>query len=263
MRTCKRFRLFLYTSLLTCTCFAQDRSSSVAYSSSVVTNKAWERSVVMRHEPTGTIYNDKDTIGSGAAIRAADIAADEAAGIAEAAHDNMTNQVKRLEDASASASTNALALALVIRPETDRTNLTYYVVQTESDGMIDVQWVWCNWSIAFPPNRFVVYQTFGQCSTNKFEWDEWATVTNLTVNGRTWNGCHKGHVTRPSWAQGRSCLDLPNDRIGGPSGFDFGDCTVTVGGQTPFTGFVTNHISNEVLYFDQGFCKENPEESTP
>lgn len=273
MRICKRFRLFLYMSLLTCTrfwlfvymslltciCFAQDRSSSVAYNSNVITNRGWERSVVMRHESTGTIYNDKRTIGSGAELRAADVAADAAADIAEAAHDSMTNQVKRLDDAAATASTNALALALVVRPETDRTNLTFYVVKTETDGYTDTQWIWCNWAIDFPPNRFVVYQTFGQCTTNKFTWSDWSQTTNITVNGRTWNGCHKGTVLRPTWAQGGSCLDLPNDRLGGPSGFDFGDLTLTVGGRTPFTGFVTNSVTGEVLYFDQGFNKGNPE----
>ena len=236
-----------------------DRSSSVAYNSNVITNRAWKRDVVMRHEPSGEIYNDQGKVGSASEVAAANEVADSAADVASAAHDSMTNAVRRLDEAGASASTNALAIALVVRPETTRTNLTFFVVKTESNGIVDTQWVWCNWAIDFPPNRFLVYQTFGQCSTNKFEWDEWTTVTNLTVNGRTWNGCHKGHVTRPAWAQSKSCLDLPNDRLGGPSGFDFGDLTLTVGWRTPFTGFVTNNVSGEVLYFDQGFNKGNPE----
>ena len=36
--------------------------------------------------------------------------------------------------------------------------------------------------------------------------------------------------------------------------------SVTVGGRTPYTGFVTNNLTGEVLYFDQGFNKGNPEE---
>lgn len=259
MRICKRFRLFLYMSLLTCICFAQDRSSSVAYNSNVITNRAWKRDVVMRHEPTGEIYNDSGKVGSAAELAAADEAAESAADIAGAAHDSMTNQAERLVVASASASTNALALALVVRPEMSRTNLTFYVVKTETDGVTDRQWVWCNWAIDFPPNRFVVYQTFGQCVTNKFAWTDWSVSTNITVNGRTWKGCHEGTVTRPTWAQSKSCLDLPNDTLGGPAGFDFGDLTLTVGGRVPFTGFVTNNLSGEVLYFDQGFNKGNPE----
>lgn len=237
-----------------------DRASSVAYNSNVITNRAWERNVVMRHEPTGTIFNDKRTVGSGAELYAAGVAADNAAEIAESARESMTDQIARLDSAAGSASTNALALALVVRPETDRTNLTFYVVQTVTDGYTDTQWVWCNWAIDFPPNRFVVYQTFGQCATNKFNWADWSQTTNLTVNGRTWNGCHKGTVVRPTWARGGSCLDLPNDRLGGPSGFDFGDCTITVAGRTPYTGFVTNNVTGEVIYFDQGINKGYPEE---
>ena len=238
---------------------AQDRSAGIVYNSTVVTNNAWRRDVVMRHEPTGDIFNDQGKVGSASEVAAANVAADNAADIAGEAHDSMTNQVRRLDEAAASASTNALALALVVRPETSRTNLTFYVVQTTTDGYTDTQWVWCNWSIDFPPSRFVVYQTFGRCATNKFTWADWGAITNVTVNGRTWYGCHKGTVTRPDWARGESCLDLPNDRLGGPQGFDFGDLTVTVGGRTPFTGFVTNNITGEVLYFDQGFYKGNPE----
>ena len=257
---CKRILLFLCISLLLCKGFAQDRSSSVVYNSTVVTNNAWKRDVVMRHEPTGEIYNDRGMVGSAAQVSAANEAADGAASMAEAANDSMTNQMRRLEAAAASTASNSLAIALVVRPETTRTNLTFYVVQTTTDGYTDTQWVWCNWSIDFPPNRFVVYQTFGQCATNKFNWSNWSETTNVTVNGRTWYGCHKGTVTRPEWARNGSCLDLPNDRLGGPQGFDFGDLTITVGGRTPVTGFVTNGITGEVLYFDQGFNKGNPVE---
>lgn len=246
--------------LLPFAAFAQDRAAGVVYNSTVVTNAAWRRDAVMRHEPTGEIYNDHGRVGSAAEVAAANEAADGAASMAEAANDSMTNQMRRLEQAAASTSMNALALALVVRPETSRTNLTLYVVQTTTDGYTDTQWVWCNWSVDYPPNRFVVYQTFGQCATNKFTWADWSATTNVTVNGRTWYGCHKGTVTRPEWARGESCLDLPNDRLGGPQGFDFGDLTVTVGGRTPFTGFVTNNITGEVLYFDQGFNKGNPVE---
>ena len=217
--------------LLPLAAFAQDRAAGIVYNSTVVTNAAWRRDVVMRHEPTGEIYNDQGRVGSAAEVAAANTAADGAAEMAEAAHDSMTNQVHRLD-----------------------------VVQTATDGVTDTQWVWCNWAVDFPPNRFVVYRGFGQCATNKFSWTDWGSVTNVTVNGRTWYGCHRGTVTRPDWARGESCLDLPNDRLGGPSGFDFGDLTVTVGGRVPFTGFVTNNISGEVLYFDQGFNKGSPTE---
>lgn len=235
-------------------------STNRVFSSEIVEERAWRRDVVMRHEPTGKIYNDQEAVGSAAEVRAADAVAESAADMADEAHTSMTNEIRRMEGAAAGASTNALALALVVRPETSRTNLTFYVVQTETSGAVDTQWVWCNWDLAMAPNRFVVYQTFGRCSTNKFNWTDWTAKTNVTVNGRTWSGCRKGTVARPEWARNGSCLDLPNDRLGGAGGFDFGDLTITVGGRTPFTGFVTNDVTHEVMYFDQGFYKGNPEE---
>jgi hypothetical protein len=255
-------RILLSAILLPAVALAQlgaDRSSSVAYNSNVITNRAWRRDVVMRHEPSGEIFNDRGMVGSAAEVAAANVVADGAAEVAEGANAAMTNELRRLDEAAAGAATNALALALVVRPETSRTNLTFFVVKTETDGYTDTQFVWCNWDLALAPNRFVVYQTFGRCSTNKFNWTDWTVKTNVTVNGRTWTGCRKGTVTRPDWARNGSCLDVRNDRLGGPSGFDFGDLTLTVGGRTPFTGFVTNSVTGEVLYFDQGFHKGNPE----
>ena len=243
-----------------CAQLGASATTNRVFTSDVVEERAWRRDAVMRHEPTGEIYNDRETVGSAAEVRAADAVADSAADMADGAHAAMTNEVRRLEESAASASTNALALALVVRPETSRTNLTFYVVQTTTDGVTDTQWVWCNWDLAMAPNRYVVYQTFGRCATNKFTWTDWTAKTNVTVNGRTWVGCRRGTVTRPDWAAGGSCLDLPNDRLGGPHGFDFGDLTITVGGRTPYTGFVTNGVTGEVLYFDQGINKGNPEE---
>ena len=187
-------------------------STNRVYTSETIEERAWRRDVVMRHEPTGEIYNDRDTVGSAAEVRAADAVAESAADMADAAHTALTNEVRRLEQAASGASTNALALALVVRPETTRTNLTFYVVQTTTDGYTDTQWVWCNWDLAMAPNRFVVYETFGRCATNKFNWTDWTVKTNVTVNGRTWTGCRKGTVTRPDWARNGSCLDVRNDR---------------------------------------------------
>ena len=243
-----------------CAQLGASATTNRVFTSETIEERAWRRDVVMRHEPTGEIFNDSRTVGSAEEVRAAEAAAESAADMADGAHTAMTNEVRRLDEAAAGASTNALALALVVRPETSRTNLTFYVVKTETSGTVDTQWVWCNWDLAMVPNRFVVYQTFGRCSTNKFNWTDWTAKTNVTVNGRTWVGCRRGTVTRPDWAAGGSCLDLPNDRLGGPHGFDFGDLTITVGGRTPYTGFVTNGVTGEVLYFDQGINKGNPEE---
>lgn len=45
----------------------------------------------------------------------------------------------------------------------------------------------------------------------------------------------------------------------GPSGFDFGDLLVTVGGDPAYTGIVSNGVTGAVLYFDNGFCKGTPQ----
>lgn len=243
--------------------FAQlgaDRSTVLTYNSTVITNKAWERKVVMVNDATGEIFNDDGQVGRKAQVDAANVAADNASELSDAAEASVQVQLDRLDAAASQTATNSIGLALVYPPETDRTNLTFYVVKTETDGITDTQWVWCNWDLSMSPSRFVVYETYGYCSTNKFTWTDWSVKTNITVNGVTWTGCKKGTVTRPEWARGKSCLDIRNDVLGGVNGFDFGDLTLTVSGATPFTGFVTNGITNEVLYFNQGFCMGTPPE---
>ena len=255
-------RLFLMAWIVAACCaFGQDRATgtNVVITSGTVEEPAWKRRVVMQ-SGTGEIMNDGGAVGSAAESAAAGEAADHAADISDAAHSAMTNAVRVLTDASADAATNAVALALVVMPETSRSNLTAYVVKTETDGVTDTQWVWYNRQIDLAPNRYVVYQTYDRAATNKVEWADWTATTNVTHNGRTWEGCHVCTVLRPIWAQGGACLDLPNDRLGGPSGFDFGDLLLTVGGDPAYTGIVSNGVTGAVLYFDNGFCKGSPTE---
>lgn len=228
------------------------------YTSAVVEEPAWKRQVVMK-DGAGRIFNDNNAVGNGAESAAAGEAAEHAAEIGEAAHTSMTNSLRELEEAQRHAATNAIAFALVIPPETTRTNLTSYVVKTETDGVTDTQWVWFNRKIDLAPNRYVVYETFDAAATNKVTWTDWTNAVTITHNGRTWQGCHVCTVTRPTWAQGAACLDLPNDKLGGPQGFDFGDLLITVAGRPAYTGFVTNGVTGAVLYFDNGFCKGSPQ----
>lgn len=234
-------------------------TTNIVITSETITEPAWKRQVVMQDGATGEIVNDSGAVGSAAESAAAGDAAERAAEIGDAANASMTNALRTLTVAQADAATNAIALALVVMPEMSRTNLTAYVVKTETAGAIDTQWVWYNRQIDLAPNRYVVYQTHDRAATNKAEWVEWQTTTNLTHNGRTWEGCHVCTVTRPTWAQGATCLDLPNDRLGGPSGFDFGDLLLTVGGVPAYTGIVSNGVTGAVLYFDNGFCKGTPQ----
>jgi len=260
------FVLILAASVLPFAASAQlgaTASTNRVYSSEVIEEPAWKRQVVMMTDE-GKIFNDSGAVGDGAESAAAGEAAERAAEIGEAARVSMTNSLRALVEAQGNAATNAIALALVVAPETSRTNLTAFVVKTESDGVIDTQWVWFNRKIDLAPNRFVVYQTFDYCSTNKVTWVNWTNAVTVTHNGRTWQGCHVCTVTRPTWAQNETCLDLPNETFGGPDGFDFGDLLLTQRGQPCYTGYVTNNVTGEVLYFDNGFCKGNPRtENTP
>ena len=222
-------------------------ATNIVITSETVYEPAWKRSVVMQ-DGEGMIFNDDGSVGSAA----------------ESAASGVSNALVSLNVAGATAATNAIALALVVMPETSRTNLTAYVVKTETTGIVDTQWVWYNRQIDLAPNRYVVYETHDRAATNKVTWIDWQTTHTVTHKGRTWQGCHKCTVTRPVWAQGESCLDLPNDKLGGPAGFDFGDILLTMGGAPLYTGFVTNGVTGAVLYFDNGFCKGSPtEETTP
>lgn len=234
-------------------------STNRIYTSEVVLSRAWKRQVVMQ-DGEGRIFNDSRAVGDAAESAAAGEVSERASEISDAANTSMTNSLRVLEEAKKNAATNSLAFALVIMPETSRTNLTSYVVKTETSGAVDTQYVWFNKQIDLEPNRFVVYQTHDRCATNKVTWIGWQSTTNVTYNGRTWEGCHVCTVTRPKWAVGKPCLSKPNDVLGGPRGFDFGDMTLTVGGEPLYTGFVTNGITGEVLYFDNGVNKGPPQE---
>lgn len=239
-------------------CIAQDRAgaaTNVVITSATIEEPAWKRRVVMKSNATGEILNDGGTVGSAAESAATGEAADAAAEISDAANAAMLDALSFLTDAAANAATNAIGIALVVAPETSRTNLTAYVVKTESDGEVDTQWVWFNREISLAPNRYVVYETYDRAATNKVAWTDWTNTVSVTHNGRTWEGCHVCTVTRPAWAPGVSCLDLPNDVFGGPGGFDFGDMLLTMDGAPLYTGFVTNGLTGAVIYFDNGFYK--------
>ncbi len=234
-------------------------TTNIVITSETVEEPAWKRRVVMKSGASGEIFNDGGKVGSAAANAASGAAAENAAEICDAANVSMTNSLRVLEDASGNAATNAIALALVVRPETDRTNLTAYVVKTETDGLTDTQYVWYNRQIDLAPNRYVVYQSYDRVATNKAEWVNWTNAVTVVQNGRTWQGCHVCTVLRPTWAQGETCLDLPNETLGGPHGFDFGDMLLTVGGTPAYTGIVSNAVTGAVMYFDNGFYKGTPE----
>ena len=121
--------------------FADRGATNIVITSETIDEPAWKRRVVMKNGETGKIMNDGGTVGDAAKSAAAGEAAERAAEIGDAANVAMTNALQTLVAAQADAATNAIALALVIMPETSRTNLTAYVVKTDTAGAVDTQWV--------------------------------------------------------------------------------------------------------------------------
>lgn len=235
--------------------FAPPQSTNVTIVSDLKTENAWVRKVVMQ-TADGDIFNDDDQVGEAADVAADREAAERAGEISIAARDAMTNEISRLSAVQENAATNAIAIALVMAPELSRTNLTAFVVKESTVGSVDTQWVWFNKELSMKPNRYVVYQGFDNCATAKVEWVSWSAAgEEVTVGDRTWSGCHKCTVQRPSWAVGVTCLTNPNEsRWGGNRGMDFGDMVLTMGNVTLYTGVLTNKLdSSEVIYFDNGF----------
>ena len=111
-------------------------ATNIIYTSETIEEPAWKRRVVMKNGATGKIMNDGGKVGDAAKSAAAGEAAERAAEIGDAANVAMTNALRKLNAAQANAATNAIALALVIMPETSRTNLTAYVVKTDTAGLV-------------------------------------------------------------------------------------------------------------------------------
>ncbi len=230
-------------------------TNTVLYSD-VRTENAWKRQVVMQ-DADGEFFNDEGQVGELARVTAADEAATNAQSVAASARVAMTNALARLDEAAAGMATNAVGLAVVIAPETSRTNLTMFVVDEWTDGETDTQLVWINRELDLEPNRYVVYEGYGLSQTSKVTWTSWSAPTNVTVNGRTWTGCRKCTVSRPAWAKDKTCLTNPNEsKFGGANGFDFGDLVLTMGGTPLDTCILTNKAdATDVIYFDNGFFK--------
>lgn len=232
----------------------------VTIESSNVVTRAWRRDVVMV-DGEGHLSGDGGIVGEKASTDAIDEAASNSYQVAEAAIDSMNASMQYLYSNTNNMATNCVMLAMHVAPETVNSNITGYVVETTSDGHYDHQFVWYDRVLGLKPIRFVTYSYFGGSENVKAEWVSWTTNgTTRTVNGRTWSGVHECVVERPVFARGKTCLDLPNEEWGGASGINWGDMVLTTGQGVPlYTGFVTNGVTGQVIYFDNGFLKPLPE----
>lgn len=261
----RRFGLFALAALAALATLADgplgaDRSgTNRVVVSKTITSKAWKRDVVTVDQ-LGQIHNDSGRIAQTAETSAINEVAENAAGISDAATASMNSAMDFLLTKTNDMAQAGLGIAIAFPPETSDPNVRGFVVLTEYDSATgeDIQWVHYNRELSLSPNRTVVYETYGESVRVKCIWDKWdAAGTNLTVSGRVWQGCHKCRVPRPAFARGKSCLDIPNETWGSENGMEWGDMTLTdANGRNYYTGFVTNSVTHEVAYFDNGFLKE-------
>ena len=230
----------------------------VTIESSNVVTRAWRRGVVTV-DSEGHLSGDDGIVGEKASTEAIDATAEAAGQISDAANQSMLDAMQYLYSNTNNMATNCVMVALQLEPEMVASNLTGYVVKTTTDGYTDHQWVWYNKVLTLKPNRFITYSYYGGSQKVKAEWVNWTTNgVAVTVDGVTWNGCHECTVARPEFAAGETCLDLPNETWGGDNGIEWGDILLTSRGLPLYTGFVTNGVTGEVWYFDNGFRKPLP-----
>ena len=233
-------------------------STNRIVTSKIHTERAWRRDVVTVDQ-LGRIHGDGGQVAELAETEAVNEVAENSASIADAANASMLASMDYLLSQTNNMASSGMGIAIAFPPENDDPNIRGFVVKTDYENGKDIQYVHYNTELSLPPNRTVTYETYGRSERVKCVWSpKWdAAGTNLVVSGRTWSGVHRCEVQRPSWAQGKSCLDIPNEVWGGDGGMEWGDMLLTDGNGRPyFTGYVTNGITHEVAYFDNGFLKE-------
>lgn len=261
----KRLAFAMMAALAVCVCRAdgplggeaKGSGTNRVVTSKTVTERAWRRDVVSVDD-LGQIHGDGGRIAQVAETEAVNDVAERSGELADAATEAMVDSLDFLVGQTNNMARAGLGIALAFPPETDDINVRAFVVKTETQGLVDKQWVWYNRALSLPPNRTVCYErNDGTSAKVKAVWQDWdADGDEITVSGKRWSGVHVCTVTRPTWASGKACLDLPNEVWGGENGMDWGDMVLTHGSVPYFTGYVTNAVDRKVAYFDNGFLKE-------
>lgn len=259
----KRILFSAFAAVLASAGLAQQLGDARGATNRVVTSKVhlekgWRRDVVTVDQ-LGQIHGDGGKVAQLAETEAVNEVADNSSAVADAAKSSMEASMEYLLGQTNNMAQSGIGIAIAFPPETDDPNLRGFVVKTEYANGKDIQWVHYNTELSLPPNRTVTYETYGSSEMVKAVWSpKWdAAGTNLTVSGRVWNGVHRCEVQRPSWAIGKACLDIPNEVWGGANGMEWGDMLLTHDNGVPYyTGYVTNGVTGQVAYFDNGFFKE-------
>ena len=219
-------------------------------------SKAWTRQAVMA-TPSNTIMDLSGVFVGAAEAAVHSNEAERITAVSEAAINGVRESFKALYAVTGKVAKTAHHVALVIPPANSPASLQGFVVKEQTDGVTDTQWVWYSHRLPAAPIRYVEYVTPKGSYSANVQWVSWnADGEDIEVNGRTWKACHRCTVTRPQAARGLPSLTRQNERFGGANGFDFGAAVVTVGGRLTRTGAVTNDITGEVVWFDNGVLKK-------
>ena len=219
-------------------------------------SKAWTRQAVLA-TPSNTIIDASGVFVATAEAVAQSNEAERVSAVSDAAVEGMRSAFSALYSVTGNVPDVAYHVAVTLPPSDTPASLQGYVVKEATSGLVDTQWVWYSQSLAAPPVRRVEYTTPSGVFSQPVTWIDWKNAgETVTVNGRTWNGCHRCEVVRPVAAWDLPALTRKNEIFGGSSGFDFGAALVTVGGKAAFTGVVTNDVTGEVLKFDNGVLKK-------
>lgn len=233
------------------------------------TKKAWRRNVVTVDEE-GNIKGDQGVVVTQAESDSLSYLASNITQVAAAANAAMTNSMQYLLSSTNNMATDGFGISIAFAPTGDEAAPIGYVIKTSTTNNVDVQYVHYNRTLEAPPNRKVLYTSnMGDEVAQACKWVNWSSNgVDMVVGGKAWSGVHECRVDRPSFAQGRACLDLPHEQWGGDNGIDWGSVTLTRGGLPYYTGYVTNTVEGLVAFFDNGFLKEikpveQPQEEQP
>lgn len=233
--------------------------TNLVIKSDTVESLGWTRQAVLA-TPSNTIIDASGVFVDAAAASVHSNEAERIAAVSDAAVEGIRSAFSALYAVTGNVPDAAYHVALTIAPQDAPQSLMGYVVKEETDGVTDTQWVWYSQNLAAAPVRHVEYTTPQGTFSQSAEWVSWsADGETLTVNGRTWEGCHKCTIARPKSAQNIPALSRRNEIFGGTNGFDFGAAIVTVSGKAAFTGEVTNDLTGAVLRFDNGILKKGNE----
>lgn len=245
--------------------FADELDTAAVTNTWIVSNatniKAWTRQAVMV-KPDKTIIDPSGVFVDTATAAAQSNAVDKASSLADAAKLGMESAVEGLTAVTNQVPENAYQVSLAIPPPLLPKSLMGFVVKESTDGVTDTQWVWYSQTLKRKPVRHVVYRTPTGDISQSAEWVDWTEAgETISAYGRTWSGCHKCTIARPTAARNVTAVSRLNEVFGDKNGFDFGGLVVIVDDKPAVTTNLVNSVTGETLVIQNGFIKKQTKEA--